>query len=175
MVNKPNDLRKVPRETTPEVVSWLARWRVALGFVSAVFAYWLARSTWTSITIGLSVAAVGELIRIWASGHLAKAREITKSGPYRYVSHPLYFGSCIMGVGFAIATAAIVPAIIVGAYLALTIPSAMITEEAAIGHLKPGAERSFSVDRVMANREYRAIAGFMLGAALLVLRMKLKT
>ena len=157
------------------VTRWLARWRVALGFLSAIFAYWFAQSTWRSIAIGLSVAAVGELVRIWAAGHLDKAREITRSGPYRYVSHPLYFGSCIMGAGFAIATAAVVPAVIVAVYLALTIPSAMITEEAAIGNLQPGQPRSFNFDRVMANREYRAVAGFVLGAALLVLRMKLRT
>ena len=153
---------------------WLARRRVALGFLAAIFAYWFAHSTWRSIAIGLSVAAVGELVRLWAAGHLDKAREITKSGPYRYVSHPLYFGSCIMGVGFAIATWAIVPAAIVAVYLALTIPSAMITEERAIVNLQPGAPRSFSVDRVMANREYRAVAGFFLGAALLILRMILR-
>jgi protein-S-isoprenylcysteine O-methyltransferase Ste14 len=157
------------------VTRWLARWRVALGFLSAIFAYWFARSTWRSIAIGLSVAAVGELLRIWAAGHLDKAREITRSGPYRYVSHPLYFGSCVMGMGFPIATAAVVPAVIVAVYLALTIPSAMITEEAAIGNLQPGQPRSFSVDRVMKNREYRAVAGFLLGAGLLILRMKLRT
>lgn len=154
---------------------WLARWRVALGFLSAIFAYWFARSTWTSIEIGLSVAAVGELIRIWASGHLEKAREITRSGPYRFISHPLYFGSCVMGVGFAVATAAIVPAAVVFVYLALTIPSAMVTEEAAIGNLPAGVERAFSFDRVMRNREYRAIGGFILGAVLLIVRMQLRT
>lgn len=169
-VNEHRDLRG---KTPPEVVSWLARRRVALGFLSAIFAYWLARSTWRSIAIGLGVAALGELVRIWASGHLDKAREITTSGPYRYLSHPLYVGSCIMGAGFAIAAAAIVPALIVFAYLALTVPSAMITEEAAIGNLQPGVERPFSFDRVAANREYRAIAGFAIGALLLVLRMAL--
>jgi len=155
-------------KTTPEV---LARWRVPLGFLSAIFAYWLARSTWRSITIGLTIAAAGELVRIWASGHLDKAREITRSGPYRYVSHPLYFGSCIMGVGFAIAANALLPALIVGAYFALTIPAAMITETRAISNLQAGVERPFSVARVMANREYRAIAGFVIGAGLLILRM----
>ena len=153
---------------------WLARWRVALGFLSAIFAYGFARSTWRSIAIGLSIAAAGELIRIWASGHLDKAREITRSGPYRYISHPLYFGSCVMGVGFAIATAAILPAVIVAVYLALTIPSAMITETRAIANLQSGVERPFSVARVIANREYRAIGGFLIGGALLILRMKLR-
>ena len=153
---------------------WLARWRVALGFLSAIFAYWFARSTWTSIAVGLSVSAVGEIVRIWASGHLDKAREVTRSGPYKYVSHPLYLGSCIMGVGFAIAAAALIPAIVVGVYLALTIPAAMITETRAIANLESGVERPFSVARVMTNREYRAIAGFVIGAGLLILRMTLR-
>ena len=170
-----SELDSLRVKTTPGVFRFLARWRVALGFLAAIFAYWFARSTPRSLAIGLSIAAVGELIRIWASGHLDKAREITKSGPYRYLSHPLYFGSCIMGVGFAVAAAALIPAVIVGAYFALTIPAAMVTETRAIANLQSGVERPFSMARVMANREYRAVAGFLLGAALLVLRMKLKT
>jgi len=74
------------------LVAALARLRVALGWVFGVLVIILANPTAQTIAIGMSVALAGELIRIWAAGHLNKAREVTSSGPYRYVGHPLYLG-----------------------------------------------------------------------------------
>jgi len=45
------------------------------------------------------VAACGELLRLWAAGHLEKSREVTTSGPYRFTRHPLYMGSTLIGIG----------------------------------------------------------------------------
>ena len=81
------------------VVATLARFRVALGFVFGVLVLILARPNRESLTIGMSIAACGEAIRVWAAGHLRKSREVTVSGPYRWVAHPLYVGSAVMGVG----------------------------------------------------------------------------
>ena len=74
-----------------------ARFRVPLGFACAR----RSRSGWRgrraqSLLIGLVVALAGETLRIWAAGHIEKGREITRSGPYRYVRHPLYLGSSLM-------------------------------------------------------------------------------
>lgn len=153
-----------------------------LGFAAGVVALVLATPTMESIALGLAVAAPGEWLRLWASGHIDKGREITRSGPYRYVRHPLYLGSLVMGLGFVIAAASGVVAAIVLAYLALTYAAAMRTEEAALdtrfageysayreGRASP-VERRFTWARVRANREYRAVAGFAIGAALLALR-----
>ena len=71
------------------VIATLAKFRVALGFVFGVLVLILAQPTAESLTIGMSVAAVGEAIRVWAAGHLRKSREVTVSGPYRWVAHPL--------------------------------------------------------------------------------------
>ena len=43
--------------------------------------------------------SAGEALRMWAAGHLNKSREVTSSGPYRFVAHPLYVGSSMMGAG----------------------------------------------------------------------------
>jgi hypothetical protein len=56
----------------------LARARVPLGFVTAAAALVLASPTWTSWMIGGAVAAAGEVLRIWAAGHIEKGREITR-------------------------------------------------------------------------------------------------
>ena len=161
----------------------LAQSRIHIGLASAVVAYWLARPTPDSILWGVLVAIPGEAIRIWGSGHLEKEREVTRSGPYRFVRHPLYLGSTIIGVGFAVATHSLWSAIVVVAYLAATLMAAIRTEEATLER-RYGAEyaayragrapamiRQFSWARVMSNREYRAITGFVVAIGLLWLRM----
>lgn len=44
--------------------------------------------------------ALGEAMRIWASGSIVKSRVLSISGPYRYLRNPLYLGSFLVGVGF---------------------------------------------------------------------------
>ena len=161
----------------------LARWRVTLGFVFAAIVLWLATPTVRSLVIGAAIAIIGESIRVWAAGHLEKSKEITSSGPYRYTRHPLYLGSSLIGIGMtAVANNAIV-AVIVIAYLALTLTAAMRSEEA---HLRdkfgdaydayaqqraPSIERSFSWQRAVHNREHHTIAGLVTGLLILAGKM----
>jgi protein-S-isoprenylcysteine O-methyltransferase Ste14 len=162
----------------------LAQSRIHLGVASALLAYWLAHPTATSILWGVVAALPGEAIRIWGSGHLEKEREVTRSGPYRFVRHPLYLGSTIIGIGFAVATDSVWSAVVVVAYLAATLIAAMRTEEATLERRygpeyaayragrAPAMIRPFSWARVMSNREYRAITGFVVAIALLWGRMQ---
>ena len=164
------------------VLRWLARKRVPLGFVAGLVALWLASPTRRSLAIGAPVAFAGELIRIWAAGHLEKGREVTTSGPYGFVRHPLYVGSSVMGVGLAIASASVIVGALVLVYLGVTLSAAIATEEAhltekfggaypAYRHgLNTAAARRFSVARARRNREYRALVG--LGVALALLSRK---
>jgi len=122
----------------------------------------------------------GEGIRIWAAGHLNKSREVTRSGPYRFFAHPLYLGSSILGVGVAIAARSVPVAVIIGTYLAVTLTSAIKSEEAFLRRVFGDSyeeyrhtgivdrERRFSLSRAMANREYRAVAGAVVVLLLLV-------
>ena len=162
----------------------VVRRRVPIGFVCAVLAYWLATPTTASILLGAIVALPGEMLRIWAAGHLDKGREITRSGPYRFVRHPLYLGSAILGAGFIIAARNWWVAAVVGGYLALALVAAMRAEESALEARFPGGyadyragratpvDRRFSPARVVANREHRAVIGFVAGFLLLLLRMQ---
>ena len=79
------------------------RIRVPLGFAFAAFYLWRAKPTWTSLVIGTVIALLGIFIRAVASGHVEKNRVLTMTGPYAYVRNPLYLGSIIIGIGFAIA------------------------------------------------------------------------
>lgn len=155
--------------------AFLARWRVSLGFVFAAVMLWLATPTRDSFLIGSVVATLGEWLRVWAAGHLEKSKEVTRSGPYRFTRHPLYLGSSLIGVGFVVIANSVAAALIVIAYLALTLTAAMRSEEA---HLRekfgdaydayaerrsPPAERRFSWSRALRNREHQTIAGLTAG------------
>jgi protein-S-isoprenylcysteine O-methyltransferase Ste14 len=79
------------------------RIRVPLGFLFAAFYLWRARPSWTSIAGGIALACIGLVIRALASGQVKKDRELTTTGPYAFVRNPLYLGSILLGIGFAIA------------------------------------------------------------------------
>lgn len=79
------------------------RIRVPLGFVFAVLYLWLARPTWQFLWLGLIGVVPGLLVRALASGHVRKNEVLATSGPYAYTRNPLYLGSFLIGVGFAVA------------------------------------------------------------------------
>ena len=171
--------------STPTVSQQIARWRVPLGFLFGAFALWLARPTWRSLWLGAAIAVVGEVIRVWAAGHLEKGREVTRSGPYVHVRHPLYLGTSIIALGVAVACGTLVVAVMVFVYVGTTIPAAMTAEEA---HLRdkfgdaydaylqqnaPPMARRFSLTRALGNREHHTIAGLVTALALLAIKVQL--
>jgi len=79
------------------------RIRVPFGFAFAAFYVWIARPTWFPLITGGMVAVPGILFRGRAAGHVKKKEELSTSGPYAYTRNPLYLGSLIMALGFAIA------------------------------------------------------------------------
>lgn len=161
----------------------LARFRVFLGFVFSAVVVWLATPSSRSLMLGATIAVIGELLRIWAAGHLEKSKEVTQSGPYRYTRHPLYLGSSLIGIGFAVVSNNVIVGAIVIAYLVLTLTAAMRSEEA---HLRekfgdaydayaqqraPKVDRVFSWQRAVYNREHHTVAGLLAGLLLLFLKL----
>jgi protein-S-isoprenylcysteine O-methyltransferase Ste14 len=157
----------------------IARWRVPLGFVSGALVIWLARPTMRTLVEGVAIAVIGEAIRVWAAGHLEKGREVTRSGPYRLMRHPLYAGSAVIGLGAVVAAAHWGAAIVIAIYLGATLIAAMRAEEAGMraafgdqyeAYLESRAqplERRFSLARAIRNGEHRAILGLVVMASLL--------
>jgi len=83
---------------------------------------WLAKPDRLSLASGLLFIVAGLVIRALASGHLNKNEQLATSGPYAYTRNPLYVGSLVMAVGFAIAArslwiALILIAMFIGIYL----------------------------------------------------------
>jgi hypothetical protein len=167
------------------IAGTLARRRVPAGFVCGALVLWLAKPTARTIAAGTLVALIGECLRIWAAGHLNKAREVTISGPYEWLAHPLYVGSSVVGFGLAVAANSVPVSVLIALYLGLTLTAAIKNEEAFLSrafgdrydgyrrgpaNAVRGAGRRFSLAQVKANHEHRAVIGVAVAVLLLVLK-----
>lgn len=83
--------------------AWAARWRVPAGFLLAVAYVILSQPRLWLLLAGSGVAMVGLAIRAYAAGCLDKNQTLATGGPYARTRNPLYLGSLIMGMGFAVA------------------------------------------------------------------------
>ena len=79
------------------------RLRLPLGFLFGGLYLAFARPTLPSLAVGASIAFLGVLVRGWAAGHIFKNQRLATTGPYAHTRNPLYFGSFLIAVGFAIA------------------------------------------------------------------------
>lgn len=164
-----------------------ARWRVAFGFAVATLFLYLARPTCVSLIAGLAIGCAGMALRAWAAGHLAKYESLAISGPFAYTRNPLYLGTLLVGVGFAVAGAHIGIGIVLVAFFVLFYLPVIEEEESYLVEKFPGyREYRERVPRLWPslrpryqsagpvqpglytrNREYQALVGFLLGMAIL--------
>jgi protein-S-isoprenylcysteine O-methyltransferase Ste14 len=163
----------------------LARFRVPLGFLFGAIVLWLAQPTWSSLIRGAVFALAGEALRLWAAGHLEKSTEVTRSGPYARMRHPLYLGSAFIAVGVAVAAESRAASLLIALYLGTTLPAAVLAEERHLREkfgpeydayaMRKAApmERRFSMARALRNREHHTMAGIIAGFALLALKAAL--
>jgi protein-S-isoprenylcysteine O-methyltransferase Ste14 len=167
------------------------RIRVPLGFAFAVLYIWLARPVWWSIAAGTVVALIGVLIRALASGHVRKNEELTTTGPYGYTRNPLYLGSIIIAIGFAMAARnPWIGVVLVALFLAIYLPVIRSEEEflrgkfsnfddyvSKVPRLLPrftsaSAESgSFSSALYKQHREYNALLGTLAMVCALIVKL----
>lgn len=167
------------------------RIRVPLGFLFAAFYIWRAHPRWWTLIVGAAVAALGIALRAVASGHVQKNRELATNGPYAYVRNPLYLGSIIIAIGFALAARDVWIAVaLVLFFCAVYIPVIRSEQEYLRAHfpayadyarrvpcLLPhtfwfaGAMHGFSRELYFRHREYNALLGA--AAILAVLMVKI--
>ena len=175
--------------------SFLARWRVPLGYPLALVCFWLARPTIASLYAGAGIAVIGLLVRGDAAGHLRKGEGLATSGPYRRTRNPLYFGSAILAVGFAVAAWSWIVMALILIYMLTFYPAVIRREDielfarygAAFDEFSrrvpafwpkfsaaepEGAEFSWALYK--RNREYQAAMGMVVALSLLALRMWLR-
>ncbi len=176
------------------------RIRVPAGFVFAFIYLYFSHPRIDFLLTGLVLAAAGLALRIWASGHIEKGIRLAARGPYRWTRNPLYFGSFLMGLGFTLAAANVwLLSLFLFLFLLIYIP-VMRREEEELGqafgsdyesyrrrvpmftpYLKSPAPvqesvhqdgpRNFQWRRVILNREYNTVIGFLIITALVWVKM----
>lgn len=85
-------------------MAWLKKptWRLVLCYLGILVLIYFAQPTPVSIATGLVLIAAGQLLRVWAAGHLVKNKRLTTTGPYAYVKNPLYVGAITIVIGFCV-------------------------------------------------------------------------
>ena len=169
------------------------RIRVPLGFAFAVLYIWLARPNWRFLALGSVLILPGLAIRALASGHVRKNEELAISGPYAYTRNPLYLGSLLIGIGFAIAARSWwVGAVLVVLFFAIYLP-VIRGEERFLREKFPEFEEysrrvpqmlprltaaesanaagRFSIELYMKHREWNALLGSLLLIGTLIIKM----
>lgn len=179
----------------PEWSRVAKRIRVPLGFAFAVLYFWLARPTWRSLALGAVLIVPGILLRALASGHVRKNEALATSGPYAYTRNPLYLGSLLMGIGFAIAARSReVGLLLVAMFVAIYVPVIRGEEKFLREKFPEFAEYArrvprmlprivpahigdesgrFSFELYMKHREWNALLGAVATCAVLWLKMRL--
>ncbi|MGA2101852.1 MAG: isoprenylcysteine carboxylmethyltransferase family protein [Candidatus Sulfotelmatobacter sp.] len=171
------------------------RIRVPLGFAFAVLYFWLARPTWRFLALGAVLIVPGLLIRALASGHVRKNEALATSGPYAYTRNPLYLGSLLIGIGFAVAARSWwVGVVLIVMFLAIYLP-VIRDEEKFLRERFPEFEEyarrvprmlprnirastsgdggGFSMDLYLKHREWNALLGAGAMTAALIAKMLL--
>lgn len=149
------------------------------------------------MALGAVLVVPGLLIRALASGHVRKNESLATSGPYAYTRNPLYLGSLLMGLGFAMAAKSWwVGVVLVVMFLAIYLP--VIRDEEKFlrqkfpefeeyarrvprmlprftrGSSSQGeASAGFSIDLYLKHHEYNALLGALAMMVALMLKLAL--
>ncbi len=174
---------------------WAVRWRVPLGFALGAAYLIFSRPSVRLMVVGGGVAVLGLLVRAWAAGFLDKDRSLATGGPYACTRNPLYLGSALIGLGFALAGGSWTLAMAFVGFFLLVYWPVMRREEQllrqqfggayehyagqtpsffpVLGRSRAGGEE-FRWERYRKNREYEAALGSAAGIAFLILKIWLR-
>ncbi|MBI4539832.1 MAG: isoprenylcysteine carboxylmethyltransferase family protein [Gemmatimonadetes bacterium] len=109
------------------------RWiRLRLAWLLVPPFFYFARPTLPLLAAGLALAVAGATLRAWAAGVIRKDRALAVTGPYAHTRNPLYLGSCLIGLGLAIASGRVEFVILFVALFALVYGRAMRVEAEAL-------------------------------------------
>ena len=86
-------------------------WRALPAIAAGVLVLRVAKPSGHGIALGLPLVGAGEALRIWAAGHLHKTRELTISGPYARLRHPMYAGTLLIATALCLMADGLVAAV----------------------------------------------------------------
>ena len=120
--------------------------RFLLVYPLAVWLFWVAAPTETTLRVGILFVLLGEIVRLWANGYVGhvkvnwtqkwrddpKIGQLITGGPYAYVRHPLYLGTFLIGVGFCIIVGNVWLALVALGFFLMIYRRKMTQEEAIL-------------------------------------------
>jgi protein-S-isoprenylcysteine O-methyltransferase Ste14 len=97
-----------------------------------------------TVAIGLALAVVGQVFRVYAAGFIHKNKQLASSGPYALVRHPLYLGNFLILIGFTIASANLYVTIGVVLFFLIWYPAAIAYEDSKLENIFEDEWREWS-------------------------------
>jgi protein-S-isoprenylcysteine O-methyltransferase Ste14 len=167
---------------------WLLRARIPASILMGLAVLLFAHPSRESFITGVAVIVIGEALRIWASGHIHKMAEVTRTGPYAMCRHPLYLGHLIIATGFCVIADSMLAFIVVTiSFFVVYMPTWKNEEKnltelfgdtyAEFMRITPALfprwnskvfDDSFSWEMVKKHREWNHVAGLAAGALFMV-------
>ena len=162
---------------------WIRRHRRNLGIPLVLAALFLARFEQRYFVTSLFLVTTGEVLRVWAAGHLCKEKILTTGGPYRFTRNPLYLGSFLIAAGFCLVAGSLWIWLLTLLYFLLCYIPVIRHEEtllrqkfsndflayaSAVPAFYPQIKRypvattTFSFRQAIRNKEYNALLGIIL-------------
>jgi len=173
---------------------WAARWRVPLGFLLVAAYLFFSRPTARLFLAGGIVALMGIAVRAYSAGYLIKNQVLATEGPYACTRNPLYFGSALLGTGFALAGGSWLLGVAWAIFFATIYWPVIRREEAFLSQefgeayaqyarrvplflprwRGAGGAKGFDWGQYRKNREYEALLGYLAGMIFLALKMRFR-
>ncbi len=118
--------------------------RQGIGLLLVAVCAHFAKPTSYMVLIGLTLAVLGQLFRIYAAGFIHKNKQLASTGPYALVRHPLYLGNFMILIGFALAAANLYVWIAVGLFFLIWYPAAIAYEDSKLERIFGDEWRNWS-------------------------------
>jgi len=121
--------------------------RQGLGLLLVAVCAYFAQPDKGTISIGLAMAVIGQLFRIYAAGFIHKNKQLASTGPYALVRHPLYLGNFLILIGFTLACANLYVIVAVALFFLIWYPAAIAYEDSKLENIFGDEWREWSKNR----------------------------
>lgn len=118
--------------------------RQVIGLLLVAVCAHFARPDSGTVAIGLALAVIGQVFRIYAAGYIHKNKQLASTGPYALVRHPLYLGNFLILIGFTLASANLYVTIGVILFFLIWYPAAIAYEDSKLENIFEDEWREWS-------------------------------